>query len=91
MEKVIDEKHDSVLPHRALYLCNGENTACKKSGCALLGKGECKRTTNVIYAKNGPVKDVREWETRFIVVEQNDGLLYYCEKENNDAQQEEKN
>lgn len=72
---------DPVLPHRALYLCNGQNQECKKTGCALIGDGECKRTTNIVYAKNGPVENVRDWETRFEVLQMSDGLLYYVEKE----------
>lgn len=74
-------KDDPILPHRAYYLCNGKKTDCRKSGCAFLDKGECCRTTNIMYAKNGPVTNVREWEERFDIVQQSDGLLYYVEKE----------
>lgn len=81
MKKFEIEEWDPILPHRALYLCNGENPDCKKTGCALIGEGECIRTQNVVYAKNGPVKDVRDWETRFEVLQMPDGLLYYVEKE----------
>ena len=42
---------------------------------------ECRHTTNVIYAKNGPVVNVREWDTRFKIEQHTDGLLYYWEKE----------
>ena len=68
------------LPRRAMYLCD------KKKGCNLEYPGcpndECFHTSDVCHAKNGPVVNVREWETRFEIKEIN-GLLWYWEKEEN--------
>lgn len=66
-----------ILPHRALYLCDGQCCA-SCDGCYLVD-GEKKWTTSIVHAKNGPVVNVREWETRF-KIEQIGALLYYVEK-----------
>lgn len=68
-------KDDPIKPTRALYLCNCEVKDCKKTACQV----NCFHTTNVCYAKNGPVVNVREWDSRFEIVNIN-GLLYYVEK-----------
>lgn len=72
------------LPTKALYLCNGENRECEKTNCALLGLGECSRTTNVIYAKNGPVVNFKEWAKRFEVLPVGDEKIYYEKDESSD-------
>lgn len=72
---------DPILPHRALYICD-ENCSSDCDGCRLVKDG-LKFTTDVVHAKNGPVKDVRHWETRFKIITMPDALLYYCEKEEN--------
>lgn len=68
------------IPRRALYLCNREQDCKNSSICGT----ECKHTTNVLYAKNGPVVNIREWNTRFEIIESKRSghpLLYYWEKE----------
>lgn len=52
---------DPILPHRAMFLCDKKLDCSNSRACGKL----CKHTTDVSHAKNGPVKDVREWETRF--------------------------
>ena len=65
------------LPRRALYLCDQEVPECKNSPiCGL----DCFRTQKVIHAKNGPVTNIRDWNTRFSI-EIIDGVVYYWEKD----------
>lgn len=71
---------DPILPHRAIFICD-ENCSSSCEGCRTVIDG-IKYTTDVIHAKNGPVVNVREWETRFEIKQLDDGLLYYCEKAN---------
>lgn len=68
-----------IKPHRAYYLCDKKKDCRCSSGCSIQG-GECKLTTDVNHALNGPVVNVREWDTRFILKEY-DGLIYYVEKD----------
>ena len=71
-------KHwDPILPHRAIYICD-ENCSSTCEGCKTVIDG-IKYTTDVIHAKNGPVVNVREWETRFYIKQLKDGLLYYVD------------
>lgn len=72
-------KDNPILPHRALYICD-ETCTETCDGCYLVRNG-LKFTTSVVHAKNGPVVNVREWETRF-KVEQIGALVYYVEIEN---------
>lgn len=66
-----------VLPHRALYICDQQcGPTC--TGC-FCQKDGVNWTEEVLHAKNGPVQDVREWETRF-EIKQHGILLYYQEK-----------
>lgn len=72
---------DVILPHRAIYLCDGIcGATC--DGC-FIQTPEGNYTTSVIHAKNGPVVNVREWETRFELADFNN-LLYYMEKPTNE-------
>lgn len=67
-----------IKPHRAMFLCDQKKKDCAGSRiCGTL----CKHTTDVLHALNGPVINCREWETRFVIENQN-GLLVYVEKEN---------
>lgn len=72
------------LPKKALYLCNGQKSDCKKTQCALLGLGECSRTLNVMYAKNGPVTNIKEWNERFDTIQVGEELIYYEKDETSD-------
>ena len=70
---------DIIKPTRALYFCDGNCTpSC--DGC-FLQTPEGNLTTDIVHAKNGPVVNVRELETRFELKEYN-ALLYYQEKSN---------
>lgn len=64
------------LPRRALYICD---EACGPSctGC-FISKNGITWTETALHAKNGPVLNVRDWETRF-TIEEHKGLLYYQE------------
>lgn len=65
-----------IKPHRAMFLCDQKKKECAESRiCGTL----CKHTTDVNHAKHGPVVNVREWEQRFNIENQN-GLLVYVEK-----------
>lgn len=70
-------KDNPILPNRALYICDEE---CSKDcdGCYLVRNG-LKYTISVIHAKNGPVVNVKEWESRF-AIEQIGAELFYVEK-----------
>ena len=71
-----DEWHP-VLPHRALYICDGKcEPKCK--GCHHSENG-INWTEDECHAKNGPVVNVREWETRF-ELKYYGTLWYYQEK-----------
>lgn len=72
-------KSDPLLPHRALYICDG-NCGPSCEGC-FVSKDGVNWTESIIHAKNGPVVNVREWESRFEIV-QHGPLLYYQEKMN---------
>lgn len=67
---------DPILPHRAIFICD-ENCSSSCDGCKVVRNG-IKYTTDVIHAKNGPVVNVREWETRFSI-EDIKGELTYVE------------
>lgn len=67
---------DPILPHRAIFICD-ENCSSSCDGCKVVRNG-IKYTTDVIHAKNGPVVNVREWETRF-TIEDIKGELTYVE------------
>lgn len=69
---------DPILPHRAIFICD-ENCSSSCDGCKVVRNG-IKYTTDVIHAKNGPVVNVRDWDTRF-EIKLVDGLLYYWEKD----------
>lgn len=74
-------KDNPIIPTRALYICDGNCTpTC--GGCFCVKEvPEVNYTTDVVHAKNGPVVNVREWETRFELKEHGN-LLYYQEKTN---------
>ena len=66
-----------IEPTRVYYLCD------KKKECRwgrLCQNEKCKHTKDVNHAVNGPVVNVKEWDTRFELKEY-EGLLYYVEKE----------
>lgn len=70
-------KDNPIIPTRALYICDGNCTpTC--GGC-FMQTPEGNYTTDIVHAKNGPVVNVREWETRFELKEHGN-LLYYQEK-----------
>lgn len=73
----MDGIHDPILPHRAIYMCD-EVCSPNCDGCFKVIDG-VKYTKSVIHAKNGPVVNVKEWETRF-KIEEFEGVLYYVEK-----------
>lgn len=50
-----------ILPNRALYICD-EQCGSTCDGC-YLADGKYKYTKNVLHAKNGPVVNIREWNT----------------------------
>ena len=66
------------LPTRALYICD-HNCGPTCEGC-FRTKEDINWTKSIIHAKNGPVVNVREWETRF-ELEEIEGLLYYVERD----------
>lgn len=66
-----------IKPTRAYYLCDKKKECSSGWSCQ---NGQCKHTEDVKHALNGPVVNVREWDTRF-TLEEHDGLLYYVEKE----------
>lgn len=64
------------LERRALYICDKEcGPTC--TGCFCSKEG-ITWTESVLHSKNGPVVNIREWETRF-TLEEHKGLLYYQE------------
>lgn len=72
-QKRVEKGHDSILPYRALYLCD-QKLPCSNS--PICGK-ECKRTSDVLHAKNGPVVNVREWHERFKLIDYNFELTHW--------------
>lgn len=71
-------KHwDPIKPRRALYICN-EQCGPLCSGCVRSIDGN-HYTESVLFAANGPVVNVREWNERFDLIEIK-GLWYYVEK-----------
>ena len=75
-------KSDPILPHRALYICD-EQCGPTCTGC-FCHKDGVNFTEGVLHAKNGPVVNVRDWETRF-EIKQHGALLYYQEKVGNNS------
>lgn len=65
-----------IKPTRAYYLCDKKKECSSGWSCQ---NGQCKHTEDVNHALNGPVVNVREWDTRF-TLEEHEGLLYYVEK-----------
>lgn len=73
-------KENPILPNRALYICNNEcGPTC--AGCILV-QGDVKWTSTLMHAKNGPVKNVRDWEKRFEIKDINNELTYVEKSEN---------
>lgn len=68
-----------------LYLCNGWNPKCSRSGCFYYfdgpERGPCKHTTNPDYAKNGPCDNPAKHPERFKSVEVARGQFMLVERD----------
>ena len=68
-----------------LYLCNGKNPNCSRTGCYFSfngpERGPCKRTTVPAYAKNGPCDNPRKHPERFEAVEVGKGHKMLIERD----------
>lgn len=69
-------KDNPILPNRAIYICD-EQCSSSCPGCKVIKNG-IRYTGSVVHAKNGPVMNIRDWETRF-TIEDIKGELTYVE------------
>ena len=70
-------KDNPILPNRAIFICD-EQCSSSCTGCKVIRNG-IRYTESILHSKNGPVVNVREWETRF-KIEDFEGELTYVEK-----------
>lgn len=71
-----------------VYLCNGKQPCKVSTGCFLLG-GECRRTKNPEFAKNGECDEPEKFQDRFYPISYSNGRFIEWiekieEKENED-------
>lgn len=72
-QKRVKKGHDVILPFRAAYICDQKLPCASSPGC----QTDCKRTTDVNHALNGPVVNVREWHERFELIDYNNELTHW--------------